>query len=61
MVSLYSVAYVDPEVLQIVLDRLCSAEFKLSMTFFLLHIGSAQYIFKEDLGVAPSVRQNGVG
>ena len=41
--------------------RLFSAKPELSIAFFLLLVGPVRYVFDEDLGVAPSVRQNGIG
>ena len=47
--------------MQLLLRRSLSAKRVLSIAFFLLLIDSAQSDVDQDLGVAPSVRQNGVG
>jgi hypothetical protein len=49
---------VDPEVLELVLGCLFSTELQLLITVLLLFVGSASYILKENLSIAPSVQKN---
>jgi hypothetical protein len=50
-----------PNLNLIVLGCLLGTELKLSIALFSLFVGSTQNVFNEDLRIAPSVRQNGVG
>jgi hypothetical protein len=52
---------VDPEVLELVLGCLFSAELQLSITVILLFVSSSSYVLKENLGIAPSVRKDSIG